>query len=115
MNVKYYYILIAIFVLLGEGCMSNEVDVISLEEYSLVWSDEFKWMPDFIRGYVDKGTYIEFFNNWKGNKETWPFDHPFYLKLNLAWGGSWGDIQGVDESCLPAVYEIDNVRVYQKQ
>ena len=38
----------------------------------------------------------------------------FYLKLNLAWGGNWGGSQGIDETKLPATYEIDYVRVYQK-
>ena len=45
----------------------------------------------------------------------WPFNAPFYLKLNLAWGGDWGGAQGVDESALPATYEIDYVRVFQKK
>ena len=31
------------------------------------------------------------------------------------WGGNWGGAMGVDESCLPATYEIDYVRVFQKQ
>ena len=32
-----------------------------------------------------------------------------------SWGGNWGGAMGVDESCLPATYEIDYVRVFQKQ
>ena len=47
------------------------------------------------------------------NADTWPFNKPFQLKLNLAWGGDWGGMYGVDESCLPATYEIDYVRVFQ--
>ncbi|MBP1664995.1 MAG: family 16 glycosylhydrolase, partial [Bacteroidetes bacterium] len=43
----------------------------------------------------------------------WTAD-PFYLKLNLAWGGNWGGAQGIDATKLPAVYEIDYVRVFQK-
>lgn len=38
-----------------------------------------------------------------------------WMKLNLAWGGNWGGAEGVDESCLPATYEIDYVRVYQRK
>ena len=49
------------------------------------------------------------------NADTWPFNKPFELKLNLAWGGDWGGMHGVDESCLPATYEIDYVRVFQQQ
>jgi hypothetical protein len=73
-----------------------------------------EWTSDYIRGYVDGTQYFEFLNDKTGNKDTWPFNAPFYLKLNLAWGGNWGGAQGVDESKLPATYEIDYVRVFQK-
>ncbi len=73
-----------------------------------------EWTPDYIKGFVDGEEYFHFDNDGTGNKHTWPFDAPFYLKLNLAWGGDWGGAQGVDETKLPAVYEIDYVRVYQK-
>lgn len=73
-----------------------------------------EWTADFIKGFVDGVEYFRFNNDGAGNKETWPFNVPFYLKLNLAWGGDWGGAQGVDESKLPAIYEIDYVRVYQK-
>ena len=55
-----------------------------------------------------------FLNDGKGDYNTWPFFNPFYLKLNLAWGGNWGGAMGIDESCLPTTYEIDYVRVFQK-
>ncbi len=74
-----------------------------------------EWTSDFIKGYVDGVPYFTFTNDKQGNKNTWPFNAPFYLKLNLAWGGNWGGAQGVDESKLPATYEIDYVRVFQKQ
>lgn len=74
-----------------------------------------EWTEDFIKGYVDGKCYFTFNNDKKGNKDTWPFNAPFYLKLNLAWGGDWGGAQGIDESALPATYEIDYVRVFQKK
>jgi hypothetical protein len=74
-----------------------------------------EWTEDFIRGFVDGEKYFEFPNDKSGNKDTWPFNEPFYLKLNLAWGGDWGGAQGVDESKLPTTYEIDYVRVYRKK
>ena len=43
----------------------------------------------------------------------WPFDKPFHLILNLAFGGNWGGAKGVDMNALPATFEIDYVRVYQ--
>lgn len=72
------------------------------------------WTADDIKFYVDGVNTLTFPNDNTGNKSTWPFNAPFYLKLNLAWGGDWGGAQGVDESILPATYEIDYVRVYQK-
>lgn len=77
--------------------------------YALEWTDS------FLKGFVDGEEYFHFNNDKQGNKETWPFDAPFYIKLNLAWGGNWGGLEGVDESKLPLVYEIDYVRVYQKK
>jgi hypothetical protein len=73
-----------------------------------------EWTADKITAYVDGQPYFSFENDGKGDVNTWPFNKPFYLKLNLAWGGNWGGAQGVDESKLPATYEIDYVRVYQK-
>ena len=73
-----------------------------------------EWTAEYIKGFVDGVEYFRFDNDGTGNKHTWPFYSPFYLKLNLAWGGDWGGAQGVDESALPATYEIDYVRVYQK-
>ncbi|MDR0429026.1 MAG: glycoside hydrolase family 16 protein [Tannerellaceae bacterium] len=74
-----------------------------------------EWTEDYIKGYVDGKCHFVFENDKQGNKETWPFNTPFYIKLNLAWGGNWGGAEGVDESFLPAVYEIDYVRVYRKK
>lgn len=73
-----------------------------------------EWTEDFIRTYIDGKELFYFPNNGAG-KDTWPFDAAFYLKLNLAWGGDWGGAQGTDESALPATYEIDYVRVFQKK
>ncbi|WP_106831572.1 glycoside hydrolase family 16 protein [Parabacteroides pacaensis] len=72
-----------------------------------------EWTPEKITGYVDGEPYFTFENDQQGNKETWPFNVPFYLKLNLAIGGNWGASQGIDETLCPALYEIDYVRVYQ--
>lgn len=73
-----------------------------------------EWTPEYIKGFVDGVEYFKFDNDGTGNKNTWPFNAPFYLKLNLAWGGDWGAAQGLDEKALPAIYEIDYVRVYKK-
>lgn len=73
-----------------------------------------EWTADKIDAYVDGVKYFTFINDKTNNRNTWPFNAPFYLKLNLAWGGNWGGALGIDATKLPAVYEIDYVRVYQK-
>lgn len=73
-----------------------------------------EWTEDEITTYVDGVAFFSFKNDKSGNKKTWPFDMPFYVKLNLAIGGDWGGKMGIDPDIFPAVYEIDYVRVYQK-
>lgn len=89
------------------------------ERFTAGAEDEFhiyalEWTEDYIRTYVDGKQLFNFNNDKTGNNDTWPFSKPFYLKLNLAWGGDWGGAMGVDESFLPATYEIDYVRVFKK-
>lgn len=89
------------------------------ERYTAGAEDEFhvyalEWTSDYIRTLVDGKELFRFANDKKNDQDTWPFDKPFHPILNLAWGGSWGGMNGVDESALPAVYEIDYVRVFQK-
>ncbi len=74
-----------------------------------------EWTENAIYGYIDGVRYFTFTNDQKGLYDTWPFYKPFYLKLNLAWGGNWGGAEGVDPGALPATYEIDYVRVFQKK
>lgn len=72
-----------------------------------------EWTPERMVFFVD-GIKLLTYNNDGTGKDAWPFNAPFYIILNLAWGGSWGGVQGVDESCLPATMEVDYVRVFQK-
>ncbi len=74
-----------------------------------------EWTPNYIKGFVDGKCHFTFLNDKKGDKNSWPFNVPFYVKLNLAWGGNWGGAEGVDEARLPATYEIDYVRIFQKK
>jgi beta-glucanase (GH16 family) len=71
-----------------------------------------KWTKDYMTFYVDNQAILTYNNDGTG-VNAWPFDNPFYIILNLAWGGSWGGSQGVDESALPASMEVDYVRVFQ--
>ncbi len=76
--------------------------------YALEWSED---RMDF---FFDDSIYFSYSNDMTGNNDTWPFDKPHYLLLNLAYGGGWGGRQGVDTSLLPVRFEIDYVRYYTK-
>jgi beta-glucanase (GH16 family) len=74
--------------------------------YGLEWTkNEIKWFLDGKLQYsVTKDE-----KGWS----AWPFDRPFYLILNSAFGGGWGGRNGVDITKLKQEYIIDYVRVYQ--
>lgn len=70
------------------------------------------WTPYAIRSFIDGQQYFEFIN--EGNGYTvWPFDKKQHLLLNIAVGGNWGGVQGVDNTIFPATMEVDYVRVYK--
>lgn len=73
-----------------------------------------EWTEDYLKFFVDGTELMTFRNEGKG-KDTWPFTYAFYPILNLAWGGAWGGMNGVDESALPITMKIDYVRVFQKK
>ena len=72
------------------------------------------WTAKNITTYVDGQVQLSYDNRGLG-RDDWPYDDPFYVIFNLAWGGDWGGAQGVDESALPATMEVDYVRVFQKK
>ena len=72
-----------------------------------------EWTGQNITTYVDGKVQLSYNNRGLG-RDDWPYDDPFYIIFNLAWGGDWGGAQGVDESALPVTMEVDYVRVFQK-
>jgi beta-glucanase (GH16 family) len=80
-----------------------------------------EWSPEAIVWFVDGQRYAEAkAADWKRDDRdvaATPFDQPFHLILNLAFGGRWpeaANAKGVDEAALPATMEVDWVRVSQK-
>lgn len=69
------------------------------------------WSPRLISFYVDNQKYFTFDVDKAGSGKNNPFRKPQFILLNLAMGG-WGG--KIDSHALPARYEIDYVRVYQK-
>jgi len=71
-----------------------------------------EWRPDRIDFFVDSVNYFTTVNPHRG-WQHWPFDKRFHLLLNIAIGGVWGGIRGVDEAAFPQRMLVDYVRVYQ--
>lgn len=73
-----------------------------------------EWTHEYIRGFFDGIQYFYAPNPKPEDADqfTWPFDQKFYLKLNLAVGGSWGGTPAT--GFTEETYEVDWVRVYQK-
>jgi beta-glucanase (GH16 family) len=85
-------------------------DVTGMHAYGAIWS------PGMVQFYVDDPTKVFFVGTSSDMKsgQTWAFDHPFFLLLNLAIGGdaSWpGPPDATTPS--PAVMTVDYVRIYK--
>jgi beta-glucanase (GH16 family) len=85
----------------------------TFKDYEMIWE------PGKIVSYVDGVQYGQFayaahFNQDVDYDEAFPFDQLFFLILNVAVGGNWGGVQGVDDTAFPTSMEVDYVRVYEK-
>ena len=75
-----------------------------------------EWTEDAITTYVDGKVQLKATKAEMGSDhDSWPFHYAFYPILNLAWGGDWGGMNGVDESVLPVTMKVDYLRVFQKK
>lgn len=72
-----------------------------------------EWTENQLNYYIDGNKHFTYTPD-RLTKDYWPFDSNFYIILNLAWGGSWGGLEGTDEQALPATMKVDYVRVFQK-
>jgi beta-glucanase (GH16 family) len=77
------------------------------------------WTADTVKFFVDDRLVSQYANQHLADAtqaaNQWPFDHPFFVILNVAIGGAWGGIQGIDDSVFPQSMSVDWVRVYQKK
>jgi len=71
-----------------------------------------EWRPHEIRTLVNGGTVMTW-SRQGGAWQRWPFNQPFRMLLNIAVGGSWGGVQGVDNAVFPARMTVDSVLVSQ--
>ena len=72
-----------------------------------------EWTADYIKAFVDDNLYFTYDDN--STEQSWPFDDPQNIILNLAMGGGWGGAQGMDESITSQKMIIDYVRVYERK
>jgi beta-glucanase (GH16 family) len=78
-----------------------------------------EWEPGVIRAYIDDILYATFAFNTDDIADgpshlAWPFDKDFHFIFNIAVGGTWGGVQGVNPDAFPTSMTVDYVRVYQK-
>jgi len=95
---------------LGGRYTFSSSDVTSMHAYGAIWS------PYMVQFYVDSPTNVFFVGTASDMKsgQTWAFEHPFFLLLNLAIGGvgSWpGPTDATTPS--PAIMTVDYVRIYK--
>ncbi len=97
----------------GTQISTDFVSLPTIEEdfhnYGIIWEE------DKLQFYIDTPDNItltfdrpESFNN-----DNWPFSKKYFFLLNIAVGGNWGGLQGVDDAIFPAIMEVDYVRVYE--
>ncbi len=78
-----------------------------------------EWMPGTMIMHVNDERIGEFnytpaFNQDVPYDDVYPFDQVFHLIINLAIGGIWGGIEGIDDSIFPTSMYVDYIRWYQK-
>ncbi len=74
------------------------------------------WTPSKIEYWIDDPSKLYYtYDPTVKNPNNWPFNKPCFIILNLAIGGNWGGVNGVDDSVFPQTYKIDYVRVYSYQ
>lgn len=74
------------------------------------------WTDGRVEFYIDdpNNPHLVFTPQDMSNPNDWPFDKKLYLILNIAVGGDWGGMKGVDDSIFPQEMEVEYVRVFQK-
>jgi beta-glucanase (GH16 family) len=71
------------------------------------------WTKDKIDFYVDDQKYHTVTRAHTDAPSEWPFDQRFHIIMNIAVGGFWGGMKGIDQNIWPQRLEIDYVRVYK--
>lgn len=74
------------------------------------------WTKDSISFYVnDQSNPFYTYSPSVKTNDNWPYYNPQVFILNLAVGGNWGGVDGVDDKCFPQSMQVEYVRIYQKK
>ena len=73
-----------------------------------------EWYEDRVEFFFNESRYLVVYRQPGDGAGAWPFDQPQYLIINLAIGGDWGGLKGIDDAAFPHRFEIDYVRYYQR-
>ncbi len=98
----------------GSGHQQSGTSVFTAQPYSKFITFTFVWTPTKLEWYGDNKLFHTY-TKTSTDPKVWPYNKMFYMILNLAYGGSWGGQQGIDDTKLPHKFYIDYVRVYQLQ
>ncbi|PQB05425.1 glycoside hydrolase family 16 protein [Aureitalea marina] len=93
----------------GDTVNSRKTPIENVEEDFHVYRID--WSADRIEFHIDDALVYTFSPEVK-NDETWPYNKPFYLLMNMAKGGNFGGPE-VDDSIFPAEFTIDYIRIYK--
>lgn len=100
--------------------MGHKDDPVAQKEVSVNKEDwniyGVEWTAEKITYTVNGEKYLEYPNLGLGGENgeyQWPFNHPFYIILSQSLGGEGTWAGAIDDSELPAVFEIDWIRVTQ--
>lgn len=90
---------------------TSDIPVKNMHEEFHIYSVD--WTPDGITAAVDGKEYFSYTDNT--SELAWPYDKAQNIILNLAMGGGWGGLQGMDDTMESQQFIIDYVRVYEKR
>lgn len=72
------------------------------------------WDPDSLVFWHDSTPVFTYRRGNVTDPKIWPFNKKFHLLMNVAVGGEWGGMQGIDTAAFPQRMEVDYVRVFKR-
>lgn len=93
----------------GDKAHSHKTEILNIEEGFHLFAVE--WTKEKMDFFVDDQKVFTY-NPSEKNADSWPFDQPFYIIVNMAVGGNFGG-PAVDDAIFPQQFIVDYIKVYQ--